>query len=408
MRNKNSRNHLTIIDTANNAKNLQGLVYTWNGYVETEGIKSLFAYIDRNSDRLRKKFLSWVFDMGEMKVNGERVIDILQIRDGLSYWWLTLFAEKCPWKETAIKDIIRILALEEIIINNHIDQVFLITSDLNLFKTFKNNKCLSGVNFYPSLIKENNKKKGFKNILFDNSPFFLQGLMRLSYFLFFRWSLKKPKREWFSEKESIFFCSYFDNVSPNYAQKGIFHSYYWTRLSELLEINRVKSNWLHFFIPHDQTVGTPNQADELISRFDNNQLQKHFFIDSYLTIGNVCKTIVEWVRLILVSIRVRKIKNGFTTNILKISCWHFIRNNWYGSLQGWEALNNLLWLNLFEEAFAKAPYQSKGFYLCENQSWEIAFIYSWKKNNHGQLTAVPHSTNRRFWELHYFFDPRVF
>ncbi|WP_204312186.1 hypothetical protein, partial [Raoultella planticola] len=88
--------------------------------VETEGIKSLFAYIDRNSDRLRKKFLSWVFDMGEMKVNGERVIDILQIRDGLSYWWLTLFAEKCPWKETAIKDIIRILALEEIIINNHI------------------------------------------------------------------------------------------------------------------------------------------------------------------------------------------------------------------------------------------------------------------------------------------------
>jgi surface carbohydrate biosynthesis protein (TIGR04326 family) len=35
--------------------------------------------------------------------------------------------------------------------------------------------------------------------------------------------------------------------------------------------------------------------------------------------------------------------------------------------------------------------------------WERAFIHFWKKHNHGQLIAVPHSTIR-YWDLRYFDD----
>ena len=67
---------------------------------------------------------------------------------------------------------------------------------------------------------------------------------------------------------------------------------------------------------------------------------------------------------------------------------------------------NLLWIERFDRALRDAPHQVKGFYLCENQGWERAFIHAWRKHGHGELTAVPHSTVR-FWDLRYFADPRT-
>ena len=51
------------------------------------------------------------------------------------------------------------------------------------------------------------------------------------------------------------------------------------------------------------------------------------------------------------------------------------------------------------------PNQNIGLYLCENQGWERALIYFWKKYGHGNLIAVQHSTVR-YWDLRYFDDPR--
>ena len=71
------------------------------------------------------------------------------------------------------------------------------------------------------------------------------------------------------------------------------------------------------------------------------------------------------------------------------------------------SINNLLSIALFDAALKDMPPQQKGFYLCENQSWERALIHAWQKHGHGQLIAVPHSTVR-FWDLRYFSDPRAF
>ena len=68
----------------------------------------------------------------------------------------------------------------------------------------------------------------------------------------------------------------------------------------------------------------------------------------------------------------------------------------------------LLFLNLFDDAMANIPIQSKGFYLNENQGWEFGFISMWRSNGHSnKLMAVPHSIIR-YWDLRYFFDPRSY
>ena len=75
-------------------------------------------------------------------------------------------------------------------------------------------------------------------------------------------------------------------------------------------------------------------------------------------------------------------------------------------MRGSAAVINLLWIELFDQALRDAPRQDKGFYLCENQGWERAFIHAWRKHGHGELIAVPHATVR-FWDLRYFADPRT-
>ena len=70
-------------------------------------------------------------------------------------------------------------------------------------------------------------------------------------------------------------------------------------------------------------------------------------------------------------------------------------------------MQNCLDINLSEYILQHLPHQRIGFYLQENQPWEMAFIHSWKSAGHGVLVGVPHSTVR-YWDLRYFFDPRSY
>lgn len=85
--------------------------------------------------------------------------------------------------------------------------------------------------------------------------------------------------------------------------------------------------------------------------------------------------------------------------------WSLCKSDWQKSFYGKEAIQNLLNLNQIEYALEILPKQRIGFYLQENQGWEFALINSWKKNGHGTLIGVPHSTVR-YWDLRYFWSPR--
>jgi hypothetical protein len=50
--------------------------------------------------------------------------------------------------------------------------------------------------------------------------------------------------------------------------------------------------------------------------------------------------------------------------------WPLIRSDYKSSMLGPVALENLLNLNLFQQALSCLPSQEKGFYLQENQGWE--------------------------------------
>ena len=63
-------------------------------------VVSIPCLVEENSESLRSRYLEWIYDLGEIKINGKRIVDHLEIRSGFSYWWMTLLAEKCNYAKS--------------------------------------------------------------------------------------------------------------------------------------------------------------------------------------------------------------------------------------------------------------------------------------------------------------------
>jgi surface carbohydrate biosynthesis protein (TIGR04326 family) len=386
-----------------------GYFYSWNGYSEDFFRRSLLRYVDVHGERLRTKYSALIFDMGLFRVNGKSIIDHLRVKKNFSYWWMTLHVEKSVWKSPSIKDAIRLLALEEIIIERRPEKVILYSSD-NRLHIVISKLCLNlGVLYERDRLNiEKKAPLSFKNI-YALLPRPVRGLLYLSWYIAtrLRFVVDKKNTAFFNEN-SVFFCSYFDNLDEKKIQSGTFRSNYWGEIGALVAQLAVSQNWLHHYIPCRITP-TPGAANKLVRLFNKNSERREFhtFLESYLSLSVVLRVMMCWGRLLISSWRLRNIDNICVSPNSKLNLWPILSDDWYSSMRGAVSIDNLLMIELFDEAMGDMPNQKQGFYLCENQAWERAFVHFWYQHKHGQLVAVPHST-RSFWDLRFHCDKRLF
>lgn len=383
-------------------------ILLWNGYTEAKNQISIFKVVEQNADELKKEYLKLVYNLGEKRLNGQSVINHLQLRKNFNYWWMTLIVEKCNYsKSTWINDAIRLLALEKIIIINRVAKISLVTSNKILAKCFRL-LCLkhkiefdchqrSGIKPSQSLFKQ----------LYGFLPKLLQAIVWFSSNIVSRWKLRGVGlKAWKSTTGQITFVSYFFNLVPEAAKKGLYESRYWANLPESLFEENVATNWLHIYIK-DSVCPSVKHAGKLIKKFNETEQKKqtHTTLDTFLGWKVIWYTLLDWLLLFKVGRKIRGL--GDIENDYSGYLWPFMKLDLDESLYGRTALINLLYFNLFEEALQLLPKQKKGVYLQENQGWEFGLIQAWKAASRGNLIGVSHSTVR-FWDLRYFFDSRSY
>ena len=400
---------LTLWDSTADPPGSADLVYRWNGYAETDSVHSLLRYVETHGERLRRKYVAWVHDLGESRIDGQRLVDGLALKDGLSYWWMTLFVEKSPWKTPSIMDAIRLLALEEIVVQEKPRRFRLVSASRNLHEVLRG-LCQSLEIAYEWQRPTDRPQRPLNlRRLYHALPASMQAWLQFGRYLWERWPLRGAEKSgWFPGDRSLFVCSYFVHMVPEEAAEGHFHSRYWEDLHGLMGRLGLSGNWLQHYYPHD-AAPNPGVAMEWVRRFNQKRQQEgfHTFLDAYLSGRVVLRVLKRWLKLNLLSRRLGKMEHAFRPQGSKFSLWPLMRGDWYASMRGPVAILNLLWIELFERALRDLPHQKKGLYLCENQGWERALIHAWRKHGHGQLIAVAHGTNRRFWDLRYFTDSRT-
>jgi surface carbohydrate biosynthesis protein (TIGR04326 family) len=366
---------------------------------------SIPRYLEDHAERLRAKYLAFIHDLGEARIGDKRIIDHLDMGDGFSLWWMTELAEKSPFKSPQIYGCLRLLALEEILLEKKPSSLTLNSADRNLAKAIKQLCQTLQIEFVGPSNKPSSRFSLRK--LYGALPYSIQGLVGLVRHLGLRWPLRRlQKPQWFSDENAVFLCSYFSHLDQASCAQGRFHSRQWEVLPKCLHDDGRRTNWLHHFLfgAAVPDVRTGLRWLRLFNR-DANEQGYHAFLDTYLTWGGVFRVFKNWVWLNTVAWRLRHIQAVFYPKGSAVWLWPILRGDWQASLNGSVAINNCLWIELFDAALKDIPHQKEGLYLWENQGWEQALLRAWRKHHHGKITGVQHTTVP-FWHLNNFHDQR--
>lgn len=380
----------------------------WRSYTQNDFLFSIPRYLEDHAERLRAKYLAFVHDLSEIRIDGTRVVDHFGKGDGFSFWWMTRLAEKSPFKSPRIYDCLRLLALEEILLDGIPSDLILKSSDQDLALSIQRLCQNLQIPFAWQHDHESKREWSLRG-LFHALPHSVQGLISLARRLVMRWPLRGLRRpRWFSGDNTVFLCSYFVHLDPASCAAGRFHSLQWEALPKHLHDKGWRTNWIHHFLLSSVVPDVRTGLDwvRLFNR-DPNRHGCHTFLDSDLTCGIVVGALKDWIWLNVVAWRLRNVQSVFYPKGSAVWLWPMLRREWHTSLNGTVGVSNCLLLALFDAVLKNMPRQKVGLYLCENQAWECGLLRAWRKHGHGEIIGVQHST-APFWHLYYFDDPRSY
>ncbi len=364
-------------------------------------IINLRSYVDEKSDRLKSNYLSWIHDLGLLKIGNLSVIEYLTIRKDLSFWWMSSFSQKNIFaNNNVISDSILLLAIEDIIdeLNSKCESLTLISkSNPKLNYILKKYCRTNGINY----ICESNHWKIADNIFLYKIKYVLLSFMIFGVFVVRRlWSFREPISN-VALTGNVTLIDVLVHFDIKKAFSGEYESYYWTKLLPFLNVKKYKINHLHLFYK-SKGVKSVLFAQRIINNL-NIKSQKHLLIDKLPTMRNIISAFKLYVENIKRSKRVTPIIKEYLAQKDKINLWELHKQSWIESIYGPNSLMELIRLHNFDEIFARIKCQAIGVYISENQPWEYLLINSWKRNGHQKIVSVPHAVIR-YWDMRYYYS----
>lgn len=395
------------------------IVVLWSKYcnIVAKDLVSIPVLVERDADKFKSQYLSWIYDLGDFQVAGRKVHENFQIRKGYSYWWATLVAHKCNWiLSRRISDAVKLMAFDNWISSvSSVTGIRLFSQNRDLAQCVKELALDMRINFYGPLICISTPKLSdvYNYILKPNKRqkftlvVFFSAIALLLKHLVSRWPMRNVGvAEWSNSSSKLVLFSYLFGASSDSIRDGKYESPYWTTLLKHMKAVGVGINFLHIYCP-DKVLCNADDAAKAIRQFNANSSgnQVHVSLDSFLSIKIVFQAVCDWARVICRSINLNK--NLKMVRSHRLNLWPLIKNDWRESIYGFTGLSNLLYLNLFESAMSLVPKQRVGVYLQENQGWEFGLLAAWRHYGHQHIIGYPHATVR-YWDLRYFYDPRSY
>lgn len=369
---------------------------------------SLPEHIEKEANKIKKTYLKWIYDLSQKKAKNKKILELLQIRPGLSFWWMSLIAEKCNLaKSPQIVEALRLLAFEKWAKRKKISQIKIDSKNADIYNALKPWCAKKKINLlFKSTLFEKIKNGKLHSIL-KTVVLFFSGIVWFIHHYVTKKCLKNTGiHNWSNTSGRVTFVTYLFNLQSVELKKEIHLSPFWGDLPRLFQKVHGPINWLQIFVK-DEKIKTEKSAKQKILKFNKSRQkhETHAFLESFYNFQVFKKTLYDFYKILKIAFPTIHLLSKSLCRNLNLAV--FLEQDLKNSFLGKEALKNLLFLNLFEEAFRRLPQQEIGLFLQENMGWEQALIYAWKSAGHKKIIGVPHSTVR-FWDLRYFHDARIF
>ncbi len=402
----NSTNQLSavLMDTPLQpaSENYKTTIY-WNdfGTNQTNDLISLPTYIEQNEEALRRRFLEFVYEVGQCQIAGKTVIERLQIDEDFSYWWLTLFALRRTHPDSGIPETIKLLALEEIVKKMNISEITINIQDLRARRCIKDFCFNLGIPCTDIGPPSQPTKLRFSMRIF--SPKWLTALATLCRQTWRSRSISQNQKVE-SNGRSIALFDYLTGFDAEAAGAGIYRSRFWSNLPELLEEKFDKLSWYHTREIGDSSTSRKN-ADKLLNKLNTHPVSSHKLFETKMSLQIFWKVVRDYCQLYKSGISETEAKIMFTPSNSDLPLWPLFRTEWIDSLRGSTAIRHLILLHTIREMVGQMPRQLVGIYLLENQPWELILTNAWKRAGHGTLIGMPQAAPK-YWEVRQFVDGR--
>ncbi|MCW7462958.1 TIGR04326 family surface carbohydrate biosynthesis protein [Leptospira limi] len=403
--NKDSNSTTVLIwDQTDPPPKFEGITLLWNEFLEDKNsnLFSIPRLVEQNSDKYREFYLGLAHDLGEFKIKGRMIVDWLEIKPGLSFWWMTLIVENNYGKTLEIPNRIKFFALFDFLENREVNTLKIVTGNKLLYKSVKEYAAEKKVNFKFNFNDSSLAKSVFERI-YSYFPLFSKVVLFFLHYTLIRWRFLFNSKQKYKPAKYVF-INYFLNFSLGIEKGTPFSSDYWGKIIPALNQANISTHWLHFYVDYN-LLPTVNKAVSLTKSFTQSERnQQHTLIDSYLSFSILFKSLIDYFKIYFISLKIGLIKKAFRYK--KANIWELYKEDLIDSLRGRASLLNCIYVNLFSKISLDLVSSEKVFYLQENQSWEIALVHALQSKNI-EVIGVPHATIR-YWDLRYFYDPRSY
>lgn len=376
-------------------------IYHWYGGMSELNVLSLPEYVEKNADRLRKRYLDFIDELGKSSVNGYRLNDEFIVYRGHSLWFMSTLVEKNLVKSPAISDCIKLFALEEVLLQKKVKELHLYASNSQLIKTIK---ILCNKLAIKIVVKRYRAKKSVKYILKTWIPTFLQGLFYLiKEYRLYSPLFKQKKPIWHEGEQQIFIFSHLINFELPKNKQGSIYSRFWETLPLFLNKKHIKINFLNHYYS-SKSIPSINEAKVLLDEINSSVSfhgEIHHCVPFFLDNKRIIRVLLFYFFVHLKRHKSISIKKKFGSTFSKVNFWYLLKNDWNDSMLGSVLMHNLLFIESIENYLKQLPKQRLGLYLQENNGWERAFIKAWRKYQQAELIGVAH-TVIRYWDLRYY------
>lgn len=354
-----------------------GDVVLWSEFGDGT-VESIPRRIERSDERFRARLLAALHDVAASSVAGTTLVDALEVRPGLSYWWMSLPAAKRWGGVGGVAPAVKLLAFSELLGNRTTLTMTVHTTDRRTASSITALARRLGVTCSVIGVRRSRLPR----------PGWLRALVLLLRSLTLR-HRAAPEQDGDG-------LATFDYLFRICDRDGMLSTEYFEPLAALARERGIPLTSIHRFVRH---AATPSRrsARALLER----RSEPHHLLDSV--------TPSEALHAALLYLRIRRATSRFRPESVLHGdaeiVWPAFADEWAESRRSSHAMSCALAIVRLERLLDRMPRKSFGLYVMENQPWEFALHHAWRAAGHGTLVGVPHSSIRR-WDLRYAVDRR--